>query len=183
MGKTHLILEDAVKQAERILLEKKRTQMASTASIEDQAEMLAQEIFHTPGSLLTNEELAYIYSEIPECFDPRREVDCKSIPFVDSIRTADGTCNNKNKSIRGSSFTAYRQLLPAHYEDGLQQLHGYRQSKLEDNLFRDGPLAPPYPSARLISSTIIRYRKIDNANLTHLIMQWGQFMIMILFKC
>ena len=175
MGKARLILEDAVKQAERILLEKKRAQMASATSVEDQAEMLAQEIFHIPGSLLTKEEFAHIYSEIPDCFDPRGDIDCMTIPFVDSIRTADGTCNNKDKPTRGSSFTAYRRLLPAHYEDGLQQLHGYRQSKLEDSLFRDGPYTPPYPSARLISSTIVRDRKIDNANLTHLIMQWGQF--------
>ena len=50
MGKAHLILEDAVKKAEHILLEKKCAQMA--ANIEDQAEVLAEEIFLTPGSLL-----------------------------------------------------------------------------------------------------------------------------------
>ena len=175
IGKARLTLEEAVKQTERILLEKKRAQMASAVSVEEKAEMLAQEIFHTPGSLLTKDELAHIYSEIPDCFDPREEADCMSIPFVDSIRTADGTCNNKDKPTRGSSFTAYRRLLPAHYEDGLQQLYGYRQSKQEDRIFRDGPYTPPYPSARLISAMIIRDRKVDDGNLTHLIMQWGQF--------
>ena len=176
MGKARLMLEDSVKRAERILLEKKRAQMASAASVEDQAEMLAQEIFHTPGSLLTKDELAHIYSEIPECLDRRKEIDCTFVPLVDTIRTIDGTCNNLEEPTRGASFTPFQRILPAHFEDGLQQLHGFRQSKLTDNMFRDGPFTPPYPSARLISSTIVRDRMDNDSLLTHLIMQWGQFL-------
>ena len=177
MGKARFTLEDAVKRAERIMLEKKRAQMAVAASLEDQAEVLAEEIFHKPGSLLTKEELAHIYAEIPECVDSRKEIDCTSIQFVDTFRTPDGTCNNEAKPTRGSSFTAFQRLLPAHYEDGLMQLHGFRQSKVTDNMFRDGPFTPPYPSARLISSTVVRDRlDNDRTNLTHLVMQWGQFL-------
>ena len=108
MRKAHLTLEDAVKHTKQILLEKNHAQMASTASLEDEAAMLAQEIFHTPGSLLAKDEFAHIYSEIPDCFDPREEADCMSIPFVDSILTTDGTYNNKDKPTSGSSFIAYR---------------------------------------------------------------------------
>ncbi len=176
MGKARLTLEDAVKRAERILLEKKRAQMASAASVEDQAEVLAQELFHTPGTLLTKEEIAHIYSEIPECLDRREEIDCNLVPFSDVIRTADGTCNNLEKPTLGASFTPFQRIAPAHYEDGLQQPHGFRQSKLTDNMFRDGPFTPPYPSARLISSTVILDRLEDDPQLTHLVMQWGQFL-------
>ena len=176
MGKARLTLEDAVKRAERILLEKKRAQMASAASVEDEAEMLAQEIFHTPGSLLTKDELAHIYSEIPECLDRREEIDCGLDPFAEIIRSFDGTCNNLDLPTRGASFTPFQRLLPAHFEDGLQQPHGFRQSKLTDNMFRDGPFTPPYPSARLISSTVVRDRLENDTQLTHLVMQWGQFL-------
>lgn len=176
MGKARLTLEDAVKRAERILLEKKRAQMASTASAGDKAEILAQEIFHTPGSLLTKEEIAHIYSEIPECLDRREEIECNLLPFADVIRTFDGTCNNLEKSVRGASFTPFQRLLPARFEDGLQQPHGFRQGKLTDNMFRDGPFTPPYPSARLISSTVVLDRLEDDPQLTHLVMQWGQFL-------
>ena len=175
-GRARLTLEDAVKRAERILLDKKRTQMAAAASVEDKAEILAEEIYHTPGTLLTKDELAHIYTEIPECLDAREEVDCTDIPFFDTIRTPDGTCNNLDEPTRGASFTSFQRLLPAHYEDGLSQLHGFWQSKMTDNYFRDGPFTPPYPSARLVSSTIIRDRLENDTQLTHLVMQWGQFL-------
>ena len=176
MGKARLTLEDAVKRAERILLEKKRTQVAMAASLEDQAEVLAQELFHTPGSLLTEKEFAHIYVEIPECLDARKEIDCRTIQLFETIRTPDGTCNNLDNPTQGASFTKFQRLTPAHYEDGLMQLHGFRQSKLTDNMFRDGPFTPPYPSARLISSTVIRDRFDNDSQLTHLVMQWGQFL-------
>ena len=176
MGKARLVLEDAVKRAERILLERKR---AAVATIKDQAEVLAEEIFHTPGSLLTKKEFAHIYSEIPECVDARENLECRSIPFVDTIRTADGTCNNVFESTRGSSFTAFQRLLVADYEDGIQQLNGFTQSRrpIDENMLNrnEGPFTPPYPSARLISSTVVRDRMGNDTNLNHLVMQWGQF--------
>ena len=176
MAKARLTLEAAVQKAEHILLEKKRANMAAVASVDEQAEVLAQELYQTPGSLLSENEFAHIYEEIEyECEDIREEIDCNTIPFADSIRSADGSCNNREKPTRGASFSPFRRLLPAHYEDGLMQLNGFRQSKLEDNMFRDGPFTPPYPSARLVSSTIIRDRPINATQLTHLAMQWGAF--------
>lgn len=181
IGKASLILEDAVKRAERTLLEKKYAQMASAAaSIEDWAEVLAEEIFLTPGSLLTKQEFAHMYSEIPECLDEREFIDCKSIQFVNEIHTADGTCNNMFESRRGSSFTGFRRIIGADYEDGVQQLNGFRQSMnlIGDRTFYgvNGPFTPPYPSARLISSTVVCGRLDNDTDLTHLVMQWGQFL-------
>ena len=176
MAKARLTMETAVQKAEQMLLEKKRANMAHVASMDEQAEVLAQELYHTPGSLLSEKEFAHIYEELQgECEDIREDIDCDTIAFVDSIRTHDGSCNNREKPARGSSFSPFRRLLPAHYEDGLMQLNGFRQSKLENNMFRDGPFTPPHPSARLVSSTIIRDRPINASQLTHLAMQWGAF--------
>ena len=176
MAKGRLTIEAAVRKAEHILLENKHTNMGRVASVDDRAEVLAQELFHKPGSLLSEEELAHIHQEVEsQCEDVREELDCDTIAFVDSIRTADGSCNNLEKPTRGSSFTPFRRILPAHYEDGLMQLNGFRQSKLEDNMFRDGPFTPPHPSARLVSSTVIRDCPINATQLTHLAMQWGAF--------
>lgn len=176
MAKARLTMEAAVQKAEQMLLEKKRASVAHVSSINKQAEGLAQELYHTPGSLLSEKEFAHIYAELQgQCEDIREDIDCDTIVFVDSIRTHDGSCNNGEKPARGASFTPFRRLLPAHYEDGLMQLNGFRQSKLESNMFRDGPFTPPHPSARLVSSTIIRDRPINSSQLTHLAMQWGAF--------
>lgn len=176
MAKARIAMEAAVHNAEQMLLEKKRKNMATVASIDEQAEVLAQELYHTPGSLLSATEFAHIHQEFEgQCEDVRKVLDCDGIAFLDSLRTFDGSCNNREKPARGSSVTPFRRLLPAHYEDGLMQLHGFRQSKLSDNMFRDGPFTPPYPSARLVSSTIIRDRPINATQLTHLAMQWGAF--------
>ena len=175
MGRARLIMEDAVRRAERLLLEKKRTNIAVVASKTKEAEVLAQELLHKPGTLLTKKELAHISQE-SECEEVRDEdIDCEMIPFVNTIRTADGTCNNLEHPVQGSSLTSFKRLIPPRYEDGLNQLNGYRQSMITDNIFQ-GPFAPPYPSARLVSSTIVDDRLVDDAQHTHLVMQWGQFL-------
>ena len=177
-GKARLMLEDAVRRAEQILLQNKRIQMAATAaSEEDKAKIMAKEIHHTPGSLLTNDELAHIYSELPDCLDPREQVDCTQSQFAD-VRTADGTCNNLFIPTEGASFTAFKRLLPADYKDGISELNGFSQSKLPVSRFANGrgPFTPPFPSARLVSSNIIQDVPGNDSFLTHLVMQWGQFL-------
>jgi len=164
-------MEDAVRKAERTLLEKKRTKNAF--SREQTAEVLAEELFHAPGSLLTSKELAHIY-QMSECEETREHVDCSEIPFFNSIRTADGSCNNLANPSQGSSFTAFSRLLPPRYEDGINQLRGFIQSKT-DGVFRNGPFTPPNPSARLVSTSIVRDRPNEESAITHLVMQWGQF--------
>ena len=171
IGKARLLMESAVRKAERSLMEKKRAQLASTSSKEQMAEALAEELFHTPGTLLTSKEFAHIYQE-SRCM--REHVDCTQIPFVNTIRTPDGTCNNLANPTQGSSFTAFARILQPRYEDGISQLRGFIQSKT-DSFFHKGPFGPPNPSARLISTTIVRDRPENESALSHLVMQWGQF--------
>ena len=173
IGKARLFMESAVRKAERRLMENKRAQLASISNKEHMAEALAEELFHTPGTLLTSKEFAHIYQE-SNCEELREHVDCNEIPFVNSIRTADGTCNNLDNPTQGSSFTAFARLLEPRYEDGVNQLRGFIQSKT-DGIFHKGPFGPPNPSARLISTTIVRDRIENSSALSHLVMQWGQF--------
>ena len=174
IGHARVFIEEAVMHTERQLFEKKRTQVASTASKEERAEILAAELYHKPGSLLSEREYAHIYTS-SQCEELREEVDCDMVQFVNVVRTADGTCNNLEHPTQGASETPFARILPPRYEDGLFMPNGLRQSQFRDNRFRNGSFTPPYPSARLVSSTIIRDRQEEDDVNTHLLMQIGQF--------
>lgn len=169
MGKARLKMERAVAHAERILLEKKRQQTAMVASREEQAELIAEELYHKPGTILDKKELAHIY-QTTECEELRPEVECSSIPFYHSVRTISGLCNNVEHSTYGASFTPFSRIIPAQYANGINSL--FNQA-FEPDL---GPFLAPSPSARLISDTAILDRDVNDSLHTHLIMQWGQFM-------
>ena len=168
MGKARVMMEEAVKRTERILLDKKRLAMAEAAS-NDKAEVLAQELYNKPGSLLQKKELAHIYSE-SECEEVREEVDCDMIPFSNSIRTITGECNNLEHPTQGASLTPFQRIIQAQYADGIST--PFNQGSLPNK----GPFLAPSPSARLVSDTTILDRQINDTRLTHLVMQWGQFM-------
>ena len=168
-GKARIFMESAVRTAERKLLEQKRVASVST---KDRAEILSEELIQTPGTLLSKQDIAQIYME-SVC--PEYSVDCDDIPFVDAFRTANSTCNNLRMPKYGSTFSAFRRILPPRYEDGISQLNGFLQSD-SDNMFYGGAYSPPYPSARLVSSNIVRDRSVDEPVLTHLVMQWGQYL-------
>ena len=61
-GKARLLMEDMVHRAERKLSELKRKSNIAT-SAEEKAEGLAEELFHTPGKLLKESELAHMFEE------------------------------------------------------------------------------------------------------------------------
>lgn len=159
-------MEEAVKRAERILLDKKRREGAKIATKEEQAEVLAQELFHKQGSILTEKEFAHIYME-SGCSDLRPAPNCSTIPNSNSVRTITGVCNNLAKPAQGSSFTGFQRLIQADYANGLDELF---------NEVDGGPFTPPSPSARLVSNTTVLDRVINSPTLTHLVVQWGQFM-------
>ena len=173
MGKARVMMEQAVEKAERILLDKKRLENAKVASREEQAEVIAQELYHKPGSLLSEKELAHIYQE-SRCEELRVEPDCFLIPFHHSIRTISGVCNNEEDPTRGASFTPFRRILPPLYTDGI---YTFPNQIIEDvNAPGIGPFSPPSPSARLVSDTTVVDRVVNDSEHTHLIMQFGQFM-------
>ena len=162
-----------MEKAERILLDKKRLETAKVASREEQAEVIAQELFHKPGSLLSEKELAHIYQE-SRCEELRPEVDCKMIPFYHSIRTIPAVCNNLEHPTQGASFTPFGRLTQAQYANGVSSL--FNQAIFDDLQPSINPFGAPFPSARLVSDTTVGDRQINDTFLTHLIMQFGQFM-------
>ena len=70
-------------------------------------------------------------------------------------------------AVTGAATTAFRRLLPPYYEDGISTMVGSSQVD---------PFLPRYPSARYVSSAIILDRSEDETNVTHMLMQWGQFL-------
>lgn len=163
-----------VHRAERKILESRRH--ANAASLEKNnealAEALATELLHTPGTLLTKEEIAKMYVE-SECQELIRAPDC-SDTSSQKFRTADGTCNNLNNPTFGAVNTPFRRLILQQYEDGISAPRGWLQST-GSSLF-SGPFSPPNPSPRVVSVGIIHDRPAIEDRYTHILMQWGQFM-------
>jgi hypothetical protein len=169
IGNARVKMERAVKHAEHLLLEKKRLETALMASREEQAEIIAEELYHNPGTILGQEEIAYIYEE-SGCEALQEEVDCTVVPFYYSIRTATGVCNHLEHSTWGASFTPYVRIIAAQYADGINAMHNQAD---EPDL---GAFVPTSPSGRIVSSTVEIDREINDTRLTHLSMEWGQFL-------
>lgn len=101
------------------------------------------------------------------CTDFRRRINCYKSSFL-KYRTIDGTCNNFFYPLNGAAVVPFARLLPAEYEDGISLPVGHSQTD---------PFAPPWPSARLLSWKIVRNLTPPiTAGMTHMFMQWGQFL-------
>ncbi|CAG9093200.1 unnamed protein product [Plutella xylostella] len=87
----------------------------------------------------------------------------KCPPASKRYRTHDGTCNNLNRPRWGSTMTPVQRFLTPVYSDGLQAP-------------RRSVSGSPLPSAREISSLIHEDQNIEAPGITHLLMQWGQFL-------
>ena len=173
-GNARLLFEDIVRRAEKKILNS-HLAAVQASDTEARAEILAKELLHTPGSVLSEEETAQIYQE-SGCihFPTEPEVDC-SDPTVSGYRTANGMCNNLEEPLFGSAERKFRRILPPLYEDGIAQLRGTMQS-MNVSLLPHEPFRPPYPSARLISDGIILDRPKEEPRFSHMLMQWGAWL-------
>ena len=170
-GEARILFENTVQRAERKLALLKRKSEAAAQSAEARAEELARELFHKPGSQLTEQELTLIKQKsgctqrpLPWCF----------VPTFMRFRTIDGTCNNLKKPFLGAADTAFTRVIPAQYEDGVSSLRGGLQAR-NSKILSVGPFVPPNPSARLISQSVI-LDVAEDESVTHILMQWGQFL-------
>lgn len=163
-----------VHRAEKKILDSKRIVNAASLGKDSEAlaEALATELLHTPGSLLTKEEIAKMYEE-SDCIEAIHPPDCSG-EEVRKYRTANGTCNNLNNPTYGAADTPFRRLILPVYEDGISALRGWLQST-GSPLFA-GPFSPPNPSPRVVSVGVVRDRPDIEDRYTHILMQWGQFM-------
>nr|WOJ52300.1 peroxidase-like protein 3 [Halisarca dujardinii] len=174
-GRARTNYESAVRDAEAQILKLLYKDALDGDDMEAKAEALARAAFHKPGTVLTKEELTHIQSELEaSCVDPIRQPDC-SEAAASTFRTFDGTCNNVDNPLWGAAFTPVGRLLPAQYEDGVQQPRGYFQARDKDLLHRDA-FDAPNPSARQVVGKVHPDRDIDDPLHTHMMMQWGQFL-------
>ncbi|XP_022798435.1 peroxidasin homolog [Stylophora pistillata] len=83
------------------------------------------------------------------------------------FRTIDGTCNNVRRPLFGAAHTPFRRVQPADYED---KVSSPRVAESGDKL----------PNARNVSRFVharnANRKNPDSPTLTHLAMNWGQFM-------
>lgn len=99
-----------------------------------------------------------------------REVNCtQDMCFHAKYRTVDGTCNNFQKPLQGSSLTTFKRILPPYYENGLSTPMGWQPDQLHNGF--------KLPSARKVSSEIISTSDVtEDDGISHMVMQWGQFL-------
>ncbi|XP_071637143.1 uncharacterized protein [Temnothorax longispinosus] len=77
-------------------------------------------------------------------------------------RTSDGSCNNLQNLWWGSAMSAMRRFLPPEYDDGVQSIRRAKNGRA-------------LPSARDITTLIHENKDVPLASVTHMLMQWGQF--------
>lgn len=117
---------------------------------------------------LSDQQLGMI-ADHTKCVAARRRPICRLVDL--RYRTADGTCNNFFYPLNGAAETPFARLLPANYEDGISDPVGLSQQKAGKSF------EPPWPSARLISWKIVKnLRNTNPDSITHMFMQWGQFL-------
>lgn len=118
--------------------------------------------------ILSTEHLALI-AELSGCQSHRIIPNCTNMCYHLKYRTMDGTCNNLQNPSWGGSLTGFRRLLQPTYENGFSSPIGWTKGKLYHGF--------PKPSARLVSTTVIATETItQDEYITHLVMQWGQFL-------
>ena len=108
--------------------------------------------------------------DVIECNESRKSYNCHT-PIINKYRTIDGTCNNLRQPLLGASNTAFRRVLSPVYEDSVYLPVGLQQY-LTERYFDS-----PWPSARCLSEqVVITEDEINSKTLTHMHMQWGQFL-------
>lgn len=168
-AKEAMKFERMVKIAEKNIMEKQRKSLNRDKLV--MAEALSTEILYTPGSVLTEKEIARIFQET----DCRKQIpqppDCGNTAAARRVRRPDGTCNNLGNPTLGAANTPLRRLIPPRYDDGSSRPRGYLQNQRSP--FFMGPFAPPLPSPRIASTGILKDRVKNDTVHSHLLMLWG----------
>ncbi|KAG8038033.1 hypothetical protein G9C98_006358 [Cotesia typhae] len=118
--------------------------------------------------ILTSEQIAEI-ERLSGCTGHRKKHTCNNLCFHTKYRSIDGSCNNLKHPTWGSSYTGFRRILQPIYENGFSQPIGWDPSRLYYGFKK--------PPARLVSTKLISTTKISSdSRITHMVMQWGQFL-------
>lgn len=119
--------------------------------------------------LLSAEHLDLI-AQLSGCNAHRTIPNCtENMCFHLKYRSVDGTCNNLQHPSWGASLTGFRRLLKPFYENGFSTPIGWEKERLYFGF--------PKPMARLVSTSVIATDEITpDDRITHMVMQWGQFL-------
>uniref|UniRef100_A0A8C4RTY0 Peroxidasin like n=1 Tax=Erpetoichthys calabaricus TaxID=27687 RepID=A0A8C4RTY0_ERPCA len=110
-----------------------------------------------------------LIANLSGCTAHRRAPNCSDICFHQKYRTHDGTCNNLQHPMWGSSLTAFERILKPVYENGFSLPRGVNH----DTVYNGHHL----PMPRMISTVMIGTETITpDDRFTHMLMQWGQFL-------
>ncbi|XP_055533794.1 peroxidasin isoform X2 [Wyeomyia smithii] len=110
-----------------------------------------------------------LLAQLSGCMAHRVTPNCTDLCFHAKFRTLDGSCNNYKNPTWGSSLTGFRRLLPPIYENGFNMPIGWNKTTLYNGYSK--------PSARLVSTSLISTSDITpDDRITHMVMQWGQFL-------
>uniref|UniRef100_V9GWB1 Cell adhesion molecule-related/down-regulated by oncogenes n=1 Tax=Ectopleura larynx TaxID=264052 RepID=V9GWB1_9CNID len=112
---------------------------------------------------LVSPEHIRLLANLSGCTAHHRLVNCSDLCFHKQYRTYDGSCNNLQHPMWGASLTPFTRLLVPNYDNGFNTPIGWNRTGL--------------PSARKISMNVISSGHVtSDEDLTHMVMQWGQFM-------
>ena len=136
---------------------------------------------HVEHGMATNETSDFNYRDILSqqhldliaqlsgCLAHRKVVNCTDMCFHSKYRSIDGTCNNLQHPMWGASLTGFRRMLKPTYENGFSTPIGWDKTRKYFGF--------PKPSSRLVSTTLISTKEItQDEEITHMVMQWGQFL-------
>jgi len=117
--------------------------------------------------LISPRHLAII-ANLSNCAAHRTVINCTDMCYHHRYRSHDGTCNNLQHPMWGSSLSPLIRVLPPAYENGLNTPVGWMP-----NILHNGH---KLPSSRLVSTRLAKANHITpDHQLTHMVMQWGQF--------
>ena len=137
-----------------------------------------------------------LLANLSGCLSHRRHVNCsQDICTHRKFRTIDGSCNNLQNPLWGSSLTSFKRLLPAQYENHFNTPRGMSISYQFVSFFAKNDYIPfsisnvlgwerdklyngfKLPSARKVSNEVISTSKTTaDDQISHMVMQFGQFL-------
>lgn len=118
--------------------------------------------------ILSETQLELI-ANLSGCVPHQYVTNCSNIQFHSKYATIDGTCNNLQHPMWGSSYSPFRRLLKPIYENGFSTPVGWNRDRRYHGFGK--------PHARLVTTALIRTSTItEDPEITHMVMQWGQFL-------
>ncbi|XP_017777040.1 PREDICTED: peroxidasin [Nicrophorus vespilloides] len=110
-----------------------------------------------------------LVAQLSGCMTHRRRTNCTDMCYHSKYRSIDGTCNNLQNPTWGASLTGFRRILKPIYENGFSTPIGWNKDMKYYGFKK--------PSSRLVSTSLISTNEITpDDKITHMVMQWGQFL-------